>query len=84
MCNPLSSTEPDFQTFCDSVREWLRAAPRLDVSLAAAADLLDRRDWFECEVNRLVANATDIHAALGASVLLGLWKVVANAPLPDR
>jgi hypothetical protein len=76
MCDPLSSSERDFQTFCDSVREWLRAAPRLDASLAATADLLDGRAWFECEVAQLVANATDIHAALGASVLLGLWSAV--------
>jgi hypothetical protein len=84
MCDPLSSTQRDFQTFCASLREWLRTAPRLDASLAAAADLLDRRAWFECELRHLVANATDIHAALGASVLLDLWQAVANAPSPDR
>jgi hypothetical protein len=79
MCDSRSSTQPDFLMFCDSVREWLRAAPRMDASLAAVADLLDRRVWFECEVAELVANATDIHAALGASVLQGLWRSVANA-----
>jgi hypothetical protein len=76
MCDSLSSTDRAFQTFCDSVREWLRDAPQLDASLVATADLLDRRAWFECEVAHLIANATDIHAALGASVLLGLWKTV--------
>jgi hypothetical protein len=84
MCDSLSAIDRDFQTFCDSVREWLRAAPQLDASLTATVDLLDRKTWFECEVRHLVASATDIHAALGASVLLGLWQAVANAPLPER
>jgi hypothetical protein len=74
MCDSPTSDERDFQAFCASVREWLGAAPCLDASLAATADLLARRRWFECEVVHLVANATDIHAALGASVLLGLWR----------
>jgi hypothetical protein len=84
MCDPLSSTERDFQTFCASLREWLRTAPQLDAALTATVDLLDRKTWFECELRHLVANATDIHAALGASVLLGLWQAVVNAPLRDR
>jgi len=78
MCDPLSATDRDFQTFCGSVRQWLRSAPHMDAALTATVDLLDRKTWFQCEVRHLVANATDIHAALGASVLLGLWQAVAG------
>jgi hypothetical protein len=87
MCqNPTKSPSTDqrFTSFCVSLRRWLADAPRLDPSLAAALDLLDRRvtahgfTWFECEVTHLARNSEDIHSALGAGVLLSLWNGVAG------
>jgi hypothetical protein len=55
------------------------SSPLLDPPLAAAADLLERRvatselTWFECEVAHVAWNAEDMHAALGAGVVLSLW-----------
>jgi hypothetical protein len=61
------------------VRAWLISARRLDPALAAASDLLARRDarggqWFECEVSHIAAHADDLHAVLGARALLELWQ----------
>jgi hypothetical protein len=79
MCLVPSTDAPDFQAFCHALRQWVRAAPRPDPALLALADLLEPRrtvatQWFECEVSHLVTQAADTHAALGASVLLGLWR----------
>ena len=68
----------DFQAFCAAVRHWLASEHQLDPTLVAAADLLARRDrcgsqWFECEVSHIAARADDMHAALGAQVLLEIW-----------
>lgn len=74
-----SDAENTFTTFCVALRKWLGDSPFLDPPLAAAVDLLDRRTassgltWFECEVTHLAWNAEDIHAALGACVVLSLW-----------
>jgi hypothetical protein len=74
------TTEPaEFSAFCRAVHNWLSTASLLDPPLAAAADLLERRaateglGWFECEVAHIAWNAEDLHAALGAGVLLSLW-----------
>lgn len=71
----------DFQQFCGLVCDWLIAAPVLDPGLAAAADLLLRRElragqWFECEIRHIAAQADDLHAVLGARALLELWRTV--------
>jgi hypothetical protein len=70
-----STTDLDFSAFCSALRQWLADSPLLDPPLAAAADLLDRRlaGWFECEIAHMAWNAEDMHAALGANVVLSLW-----------
>ena len=79
MCLVPTPDAAEFQAFCHALRQWVRAAPRPDPALLALADLLEPRgtaatQWFECEVSHLVAQAADTHAALGASVLLSLWR----------
>jgi hypothetical protein len=74
-----SSNNFEFSAFCTSVRRWLADLPQLDPPLAAAVDLLDRRKpaasstWFECEVEHVARSTEDMHAALGAVVVLSLW-----------
>jgi hypothetical protein len=69
----------EFTAFCVALRRWLTGSPLLDPPLSAAADMLDRRSatseptWFECEVAHVAWNAEDMHAALGAGVVLSLW-----------
>jgi hypothetical protein len=63
----------DFSAFCGSLRRWLHNSPELDPPLAAAVELLDRRAWFRCELTQLALNPEDMHAALGAGVVLSLW-----------
>jgi hypothetical protein len=68
----------DFPSFCGAVRASLKDAPFLDPAMAAAADLLARRDksagqWFECEISHLARQTDDLHSALGARALLNLW-----------
>jgi hypothetical protein len=75
----------DFQAFCSAVRRWLASENLLDPSLAAAVDLLARRDprggqWFECEVSHIAARADDMHAAFGAQVLLEIWSATGVRP----
>jgi len=43
----------------------------MDPSLAAVADLVSTT--CEDHLDRLAADAADMHAVLGASALLGLW-----------
>jgi hypothetical protein len=80
MCEPQtgSSGQPDFAAFTIALRSWLADAPFLDPALAAAAELFDGRSsgWFECEVAQVAWNAEDMHAALGAAVVLSLWNGV--------
>lgn len=80
MCqHHLASEIEQFTTFCVALRAWLRDSPFLDPPLAAAVELLDSRDtssglvWFECEVTHIAWKAEDMHAALGAGVILSLW-----------
>lgn len=81
MCqhHPGSDTDNRFTTFCVALHKWLGDSPFLDPPLAAAVELLDRREpssglaWFECEVTHIAWNAEDMHAALGACVVLSLW-----------
>jgi hypothetical protein len=74
-----SGADQGFTTFCLALRKWLGDLPFVDPPLAAAVELLDRRThtsgvtWFECEVNHIAWNAEDMHAALGACVVLSLW-----------
>jgi len=69
----------DFAAFCGALRRWLNDSPELDPPLAAAIELLDRRpaadrcSWFECEVTHIALHPEDMHAALGAGVVLSLW-----------
>ena len=71
MCQSHSN---QFAAFCGRLGQWLRDAPLLDPPLAAAAELLDTRSAaFECEYLHLARNAEDMHAALGAGVVLSLW-----------
>jgi hypothetical protein len=68
-----------FSAFCIALRRWLTDSPLLDPPLAAAVELLDHRasarelTWFECEATQAAFYAEDMHAALGASVVLSLW-----------
>ena len=64
---------PDFTAFCTRLRRWLSGSPLLDPPLAAAAELLARRGWFECELTQVASNNEDMHSALGAGVVLSLW-----------
>jgi hypothetical protein len=72
MCENLGHTMA-FAEYRAAVQVWLASAPAPDVALVAAADLLDGRpDIPEAETQRLVLDASDAHAVLGASVLLAL------------
>ena len=72
-----------------AIRRWLAEAPLLDPPLVAALELLDRRvtangfTWFECEVAHLAWNTEDMHAMLGAGVLLSLWNGVRTGGLRE-
>jgi hypothetical protein len=62
-----------FAEYRAAVQEWLASAPEPDVALVAAADLLDGcADLCEGEAQRIVLDASDVHATLGAGVLLAL------------
>jgi len=74
-----SSPPSQFPAFCAAVRTWLRDAAYLDPSLAAVADLVEAMSGTcdasaEEQVAYLASDATDMHGALGASALLGLWR----------
>jgi hypothetical protein len=74
-----------------ALRRWLTGSPLLDPPLAAAVELLDHRasaqglTWFECEATQAAYYAEDMHAALGASVVLSLWNAAraGTFTLPD-
>jgi hypothetical protein len=76
-----SSQHLEFTAFCVALRRWLLGSLELDPPLAAAVELLGRRGsrasdpptWFECEITHVAWNAEDMHAALGAGVVLSLW-----------
>ncbi|MDQ6672334.1 MAG: hypothetical protein M3069_16580 [Chloroflexota bacterium] len=62
----------EFPVFCEAVRTWVRDGVCLDPALAALANLVEGPALAEEELARLVSDATDTHAALGADALLGL------------
>jgi hypothetical protein len=65
-----------FAEYRAAVRVWVASAPAPDVALVAAADLLDDGpDIAEAEAQRLVLDASDAHAVLGASILLVLRSI---------
>jgi len=73
----------DFDLFCHAVRAWLRNAPSLDPSLAAAADVLTASSDLDCLAMEL-QTAADTHRTLGASALLALWEAKRGGRLAAR
>jgi hypothetical protein len=62
-----------FADYCAAVRLWLDSAAEPDAALRAAADVLDRpAPLSPAELQRLITDAADAHAVLGAGVLLDL------------
>jgi hypothetical protein len=67
----------EFSAFCKVVGAWLGDAAYLDPSLAAVADLIERTDVMAADqVADMASDATDMHAALGASGLISLWGAI--------
>ena len=64
----------EFPAFCEAVRTWLRGATCLDPSLAAVADLVAALPPGEEQLAHLASDAANMHAVLGASALLSLWR----------
>jgi hypothetical protein len=65
-----------FADYCAALRLWLDSAPQPDASLRAVADVLERHGALSVtELERLVVDAVDVHAALGAGVLLNLHQL---------
>jgi hypothetical protein len=65
----------EFEMFRAAVRAWLATSPPPDPPLAAAADVLATVHT-EHQVQYVVLDATDAHAALGARAVLDLWQAI--------